>query len=151
MIYLSRCYLASIVIALCLSTSTLGQVNNSKKFHAVPRSLRERLVERFNLYVEYERTRQHEKLFDLLSEAYISNQHLTRQSYLQYRLKEPMVEFKLNAVIRRPIAGSVNVYEIHGTAEFQHGNKIAAEDRLLEARFQGNDWYFSDWLIQIND
>jgi hypothetical protein len=145
-----RCIVCTLVV-LCLTIPVSSQVTNSKKFHAVPRATRDRLVERLNLYIEYERTRQHEKLFNLLSDAYISNQHLTRERYLQYRLKDTLVEFKPNAVIKSPIRENVNVFEIHGIAKFQRGNKIVAEDRLLEARLQDNDWYFSDWLVQIND
>lgn len=37
----------------------------------IPKSLRARLIERLNLYVEYELARQYKKLYDLLSESTI--------------------------------------------------------------------------------
>ena len=146
-----------LLIVVCLALPASGQVENSKKFRPVPAQLRERLVERFNLYVEYERTRQYEKLFDLLSQEYISNQHLTREGYLQSRLLDKLVEFKPRAVTKEParvylkgvIIPNLNVYEIIGIAKFQRGAKVVEEERLLEARLQDNDWYFTDWLIRV--
>ena len=149
-----------LLIVICLALPASGQVENPKKFRPVPAQLRERLVERFNLYVEYERTRQYENLFDLLSQAYISNQHLTREGYLQSRLPDKLVEFKPRAVTKSPVRvifkggvkyliPSTNVYEIVGIAKFQRGAKVVEEERLLEARLQDNDWYFTDWLIRV--
>ena len=149
-----------LLIVVCLAFPASGQVENSKKFRAVPAQLRERLVERFNLYVECERTRQYEKLFDLLSQDFISNQHLTREGYLQSRLKDKLVEFKLRAVTKSPVRWivkrdvmdkipNVNVYEIIGIAKFQRGAKVVEEERHLEARLQDNDWYFTDWLVYV--
>src|SRR6267142_6824442 len=149
-----------LLIVVCLALPASGQVENSKKFRPVPAQLRERLVERFNLYVEYERTRQYEKLFDLLSQEYISNQHLTREGYLQSRLKDKLVEFKPRAVTKSPVGWivkrdvkykipNVNVYQIIGIAKFQRGAEVVEEERHLEARLQDNDWYFTDWLIQV--
>ena len=126
-----------------------GQVANSKKFQRVPGPLRDQLVVRFNLYIENERTRQYEKLWDLLSQGYIANQRLTRENYLRYRSDDILIEFKPKAVIKSPIREYVNVFEIHGIAKFQRGHKVVMEDRLLEARWQGDDWYFSDWLVQV--
>ena len=140
-------YVAAFVV--CFTVIASAQVTNSKKFNPVSRQLRDRLVARFNLYVEYERTRQYEKLWGLLSQAYIGNQHLTRENYLRYRTNDTLLEFKPRAVIKRPIRDNVDFYEIHGIAKFQHENNIVTEDRLLEARLEGDDWYFSDWLVQV--
>src|SRR5215510_161969 len=136
-------------IVLCLAVLASGQVTNSKKFHPVPESQRNQLVARLNLYIEYERSRQYENLWDLLSQAYIANQRLSRENYLQYRPDDRLLEFKPKAVIKSPIREYVNVFEIHGIAKFRRGNKVVMEDRLLEARLQGDDWYFSDWLITV--
>ena len=145
------------LIMVCLALPASGQVENSKKFRSVPAQIRERLVERFNLYVEYERTRQYENLFDLLSQAYISNQHLTREGYLQSRPLDKLVEFKPRAITKTPSSAyvkgykipNINVYEIIGVAKFQRGGKVVEEEKLLEARLQNNDWYFTDWLIRV--
>jgi hypothetical protein len=139
-----------LVALFCWALVASGQVTGSRKFHAVPKPLRDRLVARFNLYVEYERMRQHEKLWDLLSQAYVANQKLTRDKYLRYRPKDILLEFKPRAVSKSYIPGTVNVFEIHGVAKFQRGNEVVTADRLLEARLQDNEWYSSDWL-QIVD
>ncbi len=143
-----RCFSLSGVV-LCLAVLASGQVANSKKFQRVPGPLRDKLVARFNLYIENERTRHYEKLWDLLSQGYIANQRLTRENYLRYRSDDILIEFKPKAVIKSPLREDVNVFEIHGIAKFQRGHKVVMEDRLLETRWQGDDWYFSDWLVQV--
>ena len=141
------CFVPAVVA--CLAILATAQVTNLKKFGAVPQRLRDQLVARFNLYIEYERTRQYKELWPLLSQAYIANQKLTLENYLQYRSNDTLLEFKPTAVIKSPIPANINVFEIHGIAKFKRGNKTISEDRLLEARLEGNDWYFSDWLVQV--
>jgi hypothetical protein len=148
-------------LVFCLAVLALGQVTNSKKFHSVPEPLRDRLVARLNLYIENERTRQYEKLWDLLSPAYIAQQRLSRENYLQYRSDDRLMEFKPTAVAKSPIrwrmrndglkepSENVDVFEIHGIAKFQRGNKVVLEERLLEARFESDNWYFSEWLVTV--
>jgi len=138
-----------LVALFCWALLASAQVTDSKKFHAVPKPLRDRLVARFNLYVEYERTRQGEKLWDLLSQGFIAAQRLTRDHYLQYRPNDVSLEFKPRTVIKSHMPGTVNVFEIHGVAKFQRGNQVLKANRFLEARLENDEWYFSDWLTIV--
>ncbi|MGH9959925.1 MAG: hypothetical protein ACREBC_22850, partial [Pyrinomonadaceae bacterium] len=55
------------LVAFCVQ----GQDREQKVFDVVPEPLRARLVERLKLYVEYERGRDYDKLYDLLAESTI--------------------------------------------------------------------------------
>src|SRR4051794_21888201 len=84
MVKLKRCVTAA---ALMLMISGMAATGNSqgkaqKKFEAVPEHLRARLIERLDLYVEYERTKQYEKLYDLLLVSVEVPLNLDRETYV---------------------------------------------------------------------
>ncbi|HEX8494748.1 MAG TPA: hypothetical protein VF658_18025 [Pyrinomonadaceae bacterium] len=148
---LRRWHFSWLLILMCLIVPAAGQVKDSRKFRAVPAPLRQRLVERFNLYIEYERTQQYKKLFDLLSQTYIANQNLSRAHFPEYRSRNKLIDFKLKAVSTSIIVGNTDEYEITGMAKFQRGENISSEEVLLKAYWQDGDWYFSEWLIRLED
>jgi len=94
--------------------------------------------------------RQYEKLWNLLSQTYVANQQLTRDKYLRSRPHDVLLEFKPRAIIKSHIPETVNVFEIQGVVKFQRGNEVVTADRLLEARLQDDEWYFSDWLQTVD-
>jgi len=55
------------IVMMLAAPAAYAQNTNSKAFEAIPPPLRQRLVERLALYVEYQRSRQYDKLYDLLS------------------------------------------------------------------------------------
>jgi hypothetical protein len=56
-----------LLLAVLLCTTAHGQAKDQDVFAPVPAPLRARLVERLKLLIEYQRTQQWEKQYDLLS------------------------------------------------------------------------------------
>jgi len=147
-----RTIIFHVLLVLFLLPPVHGQVTNTKKFSAVPKQLRERLVERFNAYIEYDRTQQNDKLYDLYSESYIKGQKLTKASFLEVEESIPkssrsvLIEYRPTSVSRPYYTKESGVYEIVGRAKVQRGAKVIEEERILVASLQNGDWYFTGWL-----
>ena len=113
--------------------------------------MRERLIERLNLYVEYERTRQYEKLYDLLLESVATPTNLSRDAYVEASKKtiakgyrSVLLEFKPTDTLNLSLNDEDIVrYDIWGTAKVDDGEKIFERDAAIEARWINGDWYFS--------
>jgi hypothetical protein len=129
-----------------------GQVRNDKKFSSVPKHERERLVQRFNLYIEYDRAQQYDRLYDLYSETYIKGQKLSKASFLQVvesipvSMRSMLLEYKPTSVNKTSYERESLTYEITGRAKIQQGSKVIEKELILEACLQNGDWFFSAWL-----
>jgi hypothetical protein len=158
-------HLASLSLLLCLSiwlqvATAFGQTEteNAKKLSTVAAPLRGRLVERLNLYFEYDRTNQYEKKYDLFSEAYLSVSWKSKSDYVNFKreresqgLGETLIEFKITSIEYYSLNDSdYPSIHIKGTSKFRRGNKVKKKKgRFIDARFQNGDWYFSEWLDEI--
>src|SRR6266404_6538121 len=81
---LTPTFLLVIVASLAIApvhSQTKEQKKEEKVFAGVPQRLRASLIERLNLYVEYERTKQYEKLYDLSLESVATPQRLDREAF----------------------------------------------------------------------
>jgi len=127
------------------------QKKAQKAFEVVPLHLRARLIERLNLYVEYERKQQYEKLYDLLWEYVVDPNLLSRDAYVEASKKtiakgyrDILLEFKPTGIIDLSVneEGIVR-YDIWGTAKAKGEGKTYERDAAIEARWINGDWYFS--------
>ena len=147
------------VLLLCLLVApALGQeADSEKRFAPVPAAVRSRLIERLNQFLEYDRTGQNEKKFDLLSKYYLSVVKWTKADYTKFMQDraaqgkgEKIIDFKISSVENFSLGDSPDqmIFNIYGRAKFSRGKKTKSEKRLLDARYENGDWYFSDWLIE---
>ena len=144
------------VVLLLIAATAVGQVKDAKKFSSVPGSQRQRLIERFNLFVEYERTQQYEKLFDMLAEDFKTIHAISKSRFLQDKRADEdnwdsLIEFTPRAVYQIEDKLDPERYRIVGQARFQRGGKIVQEERILRAYVENGDWYFSSWLVRFYD
>jgi hypothetical protein len=150
-----RAFGGGAILALFVISAAFGQVSNPKKFSAVPKDLRERLIERLNSFIESEATKQFENKYALLSQRYIASQvsqNLTKANYLEaYALyaksDKAFLGFKPTSVKESPKKSGR--YEIEGRVMFRRGAKEFEEEQILEAVLENGDWYFSDWLTRV--
>ena len=139
-------------LASLLAAPSSGQIKNDKKFSIVPKQLRERLVERLNLYVEYDRTEQCDKLFDLYSESFIKQQKMSKDSFVRLAESIPvssrsvLLEYKVTSINKPSYTKEPGVFEIVGRIRISQGGRVVEGERILEARLQNGDWFFSAWL-----
>jgi hypothetical protein len=154
-----RNLLATIFLLACfasvMSVPTYSQTKEQKKeqevLAAIPQHLRARLIERLNLYVEYERTKQYEKLYDLLWDYVVDPNSLSREAYVNASKKtiaegyrSILLEFKPTGTLDLSVTDEGLIrYDIWGTAKVDDEGKIYEKDAAIEARWLYGDWYFS--------
>ena len=153
----SRLLLILFAICLLIYAASAQEVTDNEKFSSVPTLARNRLIERLNLFLEYDRTGQYEKKFDLLSQYHLRILKWSRSDYLklmqekeQQGKAEKLIDFKITSVEDRSLdnSGKYMIYSIYGNEKFLRGSKRKSEKRLIEARYENGEWYFSDWLIE---
>jgi hypothetical protein len=148
-------HLASLSLLLCLGVwllvaTVVGQTEkeNAKKLSTVNAPLRGRLVERLNLYFEYDRTNQYEKKYDLFSEAYLSVSWKSKSDYVNFRREresqgsgETLIEFKITSIEYYSLIDSdYSSIHIKGSSKFRIGNKVKKKkNRFIDARFQNGE------------
>src|SRR4051812_18322642 len=135
-----------IVIAAATGSPAFSQTKEQKKeqraFAAIPQHLRARLIERLNLYVEYERSRQYEKLYELLEESVADQPKISREEYVAASRKriaegyrDALLEFKPTDAIDLSLTDEDKVigYSIGGKARFDDGGRISERDAAINA------------------
>ena len=132
-------------------SQTKEQKKEQKVFAAIPQHLRARLIERLNLYVEYERTKQYEKLYDLLWEYVVNPSSLSREAYVDAS-KKTIAEGYRSILLKFKPTGTIDLslndegevrYDIWGTAKVNSEGEIYEKDAAIEARWINGEWYFS--------
>jgi hypothetical protein len=128
-----------------------AQCVEQKVFDAVPEPLRARLVERLNLYVEAQRARQYEKVYDLLSESartrmyknqsradFVKSYQDADAAHRGTRLNEftPSESDKIEEEDHQA------VYEIYGKAKLQQEGETVSKRIVIQAELQNGEWYF---------
>ena len=156
----------SFLLAFCVAVmfvpayaQTKEQKKEQKVFAVVPQHLRARLIERLSLYVEYERTQQYEKLYDLLSDYVVDPNSLSREAYVDASKKtigkgyrSILLEFKPTGILDLSIADEGVVrYDIWGTAKVRDEGEVYEKDAAIEARWINGEWYFSGVASVIID
>jgi hypothetical protein len=132
-----------VVLVALLSVSTQGQVRDEKYLAPVPRPVRGRLIERLKLLLEYERTRQYDKEFDLLSNIYTQE---SREKFLKRIGGKDKLDFtpiSIGIVLREK---DYEWWWIDGCAtKIDSGKRL---DAYVWAYLQHGEWYFS--VVAIN-
>ncbi len=135
------------------------QKKEQKVFAAIPLHLRARLVERLNSYVEYERTKQYEKLYDLLFESVAKPSSLSREEYVTVSKKTFAKGYRTNLLKFKPTSTSdfspdnenKSSYQIFGVAKVNNGEEIYEMNAAIIARRINEEWYFSSLASVIYD
>lgn len=146
-----KVYPMAVALMLMLAAAVNAQSKFQKKFEAVPEHLRARLIERFELYVEYERNKQYDKLYDLLLESIAVPLKLDREAYVEASertiakgYRSVLLKFKTQWTLALSLNDEDVVrYNLWGVAKVYDGTKIYERDAAIEARWVNGDWYFS--------
>jgi hypothetical protein len=149
-------FLLTVVPAL---SQTKEQKKEQKVFAAIPQHLRARLVERLNSYVEYEHTKQYEKLYDLLFESVAKPSSLSLEEYVTASKKTfaegyrtNLLKFKpTNTLDFSPDNENKSSYQIFGVAKVDDGEEVYVMNAAIIARWINGEWYFSSLASVIYD
>lgn len=155
------------IILLCFGifvfvSRSLGQAVENKKFDDVPVPIRESLIKRLNLFLEYDRNDQYEKKYEMFSESTKTVLWKQKDDYVKFERERKagagkrnlsfnitkLISFDLKSVEDISINDSPDFRSFHikGVVTYRDGKKNKKKDLLLAADFEKGDWYFSDWL-----
>ena len=141
--------LISVTILLLLFLPVSGQDTvGLKVFDPVPANQRAQLNERLKLLVEYHRTKQYAKLFEMLPKIHTQHPELTKAKFLaQIRMqgKAHVVDFVPEYTTENPTIDGE--YEINGCAKVPEGWSKSKWQAAIYASLENGEWYFSDILF----
>src|SRR5262245_33178402 len=131
-----------LLIALLISLSFVEGIPAQQKadpFAAVPPSQGERLKSRLAEFVEYHRTKQWDKVYDLIAERDKNAVEggMPRDVFLKKRLYSRIRKFTPKSVLKM----DDNWWMVEGCGTFDRGG---AMESAVEAYLQDGEWYFSD-------
>lgn len=161
--YLTKSKIMLVCVGIFLFFShSFGQIVETKKFDSVPVPIRENLIKRLNLFLEYERADQFEKKYDMFSEYTKTISWKRKEDYVKFEqdVKAGVLKKKLNFNITKFISFDIRsvedfsldsspdfrIFHLKGIVNYLDGKKVKKKALLLEARFEKGEWYFSDWL-----
>ena len=118
----------------------------SKVFAPVDVVLRQRLADRLKLYVEYERTHQWDKLYDLISKQAIEKE--SREIFVKRQRDSSGEGFAdtLDFVPASTVTSYVGIegnYSIEGCLKVRWKGRIHHWHAGVDAFLENGDWYFS--------
>ena len=142
--------LSSCVLVLLAVATVHAQQRVENVFKTVPLESRPRLVERLREYVTYERTRQYEKLYDLLYER--NDKNAGKEVYSKSRLEAEarwgiIQEFTPTFIVNITLnEGDAPTFSVTGQAKVLLKGRTVKKEMTLNARLQDGEWYFSELL-----
>ncbi|MEK6289147.1 MAG: hypothetical protein AABO57_25830 [Acidobacteriota bacterium] len=120
-------------------------------FSDVPEASRTRLLERLNQFVEYSRTEQYEKQYELFLPKLAAKMFPVRNKQefgkwvrTQEGFRESWIEFKPRSITEIEDDTYGKVYLIYGLAKTSEGGKIVESSRTTKAVIKGGEWYLID-------
>lgn len=129
--------------------SVYGQVKDQDVFAPVPEALRVGLVERLKLLIEYQRTQQWEKQYELLSisskqgdskEEYAKR---NRHWYTEVVPEDLVVDFAPKATTTHESSAEGGWWTIYGCAQLRRKGHVERLYASVDAHREGGNWYFS--------
>lgn len=144
--------LCSLFAILLSPVFALGQVKDIEKFShlRVSRDLRERLAERFNLFVEYERTGRYEQQYDLLADE--ARRNMQRNEYadnkrMSERATGQLLELKIRGIGRKLNDGEW--VRINVQVRLRLNSRTYSDYPTVVAYLRNGEWYFSMAYIDV--
>jgi hypothetical protein len=136
-------------VTMLYSLLVFAQTSDDEIFAPVPEAQRSRLIERLNLLIEYQKTQQWAKQYDLLASSIRQAQskrdfvNLTRQAYSRWG-RTPLLSFTSYKVRLIPVDAHRKIWFISGCSQvLEKGEKIN-QLAVVEAYWEKNDWFFSE-------
>ena len=144
--YFLSCILTTFFIVNCAH----GQ-EKEKVFAVVPEALRAQLMERLNLYVEYQKEKDYEKLYNLFSKTTLERV-FKGQSQKEFidafrkgddaRTSVRILDLTVTKVEKTTKEGA-DLYNIYGNAKLCEHGELIDKQIVIGAQLENGNWYFS--------
>ena len=138
----------SCLVLLLAAATVHAQERVENVFDAVPLESRPQLVERLREYVTYERTRQYEKLYELLYDR--NDKNAGKEAYSKSRVEAEgrrgiVLEFTPTFIMSITLNdGDPPTFSLTGWAKVSLKGRIAKKEMSINAKLQDGEWYFSE-------
>lgn len=140
----------SLLLLAVICVHAQGQTKGEDAFAGIPTTLRASLVERLKLLVEYQRTQQWEKHYDLL--FFTFTQGMTKEEYVKrsrhwYTEVVPedlILDFVPRATIVHEASADAGWWTIEGCAKLREKGRIVNLYASVDAYRDHGNWYFSE-------
>jgi hypothetical protein len=143
----TRAMLIFIIAVVLSATPTFGQVKNTGKLSRVPANVRDKLIQRLELFVQCDKARDFNKQFDLLSPSFLRRDNFTRQTYVEFRRKEirgSLLSVSIDHVHPHLREGYV---DISISAQTLYKGRNASDTWIFTAYLQDGEWFFDyNWV-----
>lgn len=135
------------MLVFCVVAASAQKKTEADVYADVPADKRERFIERLNIFFQYYRERNKNKVYDMLGEQ--AKQYvvggLSRERFLKevYLLK--LKKFKVEEIgeWRTEKGERTGIWSIRGCGEYSRFGPNEKLRSSLEAYWQDGDWYFS--------
>ena len=140
--------LATLAVAQSDAHLTYGQAESQANvFTPVPEESRARLVERLKLYLEFYRTKQPDKLYELIDAEFLGGE--SKEEYVKWSIEhhsddEALLDFSPIKVIYRE---GFMEWAIDGCARFRRDGEVSA---TIYAYLRNEEWYFTHIAVVID-
>jgi len=152
---LNRSLVANVVwsvLVVLVSTSFVFGQDDRGLLSSVPEANRTRLIERLNRFVEYERTREWDRFYDLLYRPEIgkTERREARKAFVDSHndpddpVKSLRIAFTPKIVDAAPEI-SDGTYLVRGCSTYDFKGKIKQLNDIILAHLVDDDWYFSSF------
>lgn len=137
----------SLAAIITLTVTAMSQGRDDQAFEGVPAQHRASLVQSTLEFIEYEKTKQYGRLYEMLDEQQPSR---AKEDYVAARVKAEtkhgiLREFAPQSVLDLTLNDTAPLtYEITGKAWIAMGNDIVEKRMSLTAKFNGGVWKFSE-------
>lgn len=141
---------------LAFSAQVFGQSVSSRQLSRLhlPSNMREELVRRFDLFVEYEKTQSYEKQYELLGKDHMANllhMDVDKNSYIKFKEDSQqavgkLIKLTVKGIRRMP--DNPNWLNLSVVAKLQKGKRTYSDTPICVAYLEDGDWRFS--LLYIN-
>jgi hypothetical protein len=139
-----------IVIFLFHLSITYGQSKPDKVFDVLPSPIREKLIERLKLRIDYERDGDWGKLYDILFEPQTNKEDYIKQNKdIEDDLHFRMIDFTPRKISL--LYPNTDIYEIEGCVTESIKGKTHKVNDIIEARLVNGEWYFAYFGVVYND
>ena len=143
-------------IVMLVAQFAYSQDASQKVLQAIPEPVRPQFVERLALYVEYQRTQQYDKLYDLLSQSSIHMvfKDQTKEEFVKaYQTGDAKrTSTRLVKFLPTAIQQTDDVYVIYGAATMCQTGELTKKPRVaVAAQLQDGKWYFSPAMDVLVD
>lgn len=139
----------SLLLAAVICVPAHGQTKDKDIFAGVPATLRASLMERLKLLVEYQRTQQWEKQYELLSVSLTQGQSKedyakrNRHWYTEVVPDDLILGFTPKATTTHESSAEAGWWTIYGCAKLRRKGHVGELYASVDAHRERSDWYFS--------